>query len=91
MAERRVQVIIGKNLARIRKRQEANQSKLAKAVGVSRATYSSWENGHTCPDSSQLIALSKQLNCSITELLDQDPDGRELLFLAFRCEMEHLR
>lgn len=52
------------------KREEANvsQVELAKAIGVTQATISYWENNKTVPNAIQLLKLSKILKCEIREL-----------------------
>ena len=56
----------------LRKKQGLSQEQLGEKVNVTRQTISNWELGETSPNPEQLKLLSKALNVSIDELLDND-------------------
>ena len=62
----------GDNLRQIRKSKKMSQEQLAEKVNVTRQTISNWELEETTPNPEQLKLLSKVLNISIDELLDND-------------------
>lgn len=57
-----------------RKEKKLTQKELAIKIGVTDKAISKWERGQGCPDVSILEVLSKELDCSILELLK----GREI-------------
>ena len=57
-----------KNLRIARKLRRVTQAELAAAVGVSRNTVSSWENGVTEPNLTALKAISDYLDVSLDDL-----------------------
>ena len=63
---------LGENILKYRKKAGLSQEQLGEEVDVTRQTISNWELGETSPNSDQLKALSKALNVSIDELLDND-------------------
>lgn len=63
---------LGANILRLRKSIGLSQEVLAERIGVTRQTISNWELGETSPNPEQLKLLSKTLNVSIDELLDND-------------------
>lgn len=63
---------LGKNILRLRKSAKLSQELLAEKIGVSRQTISNWELGETSPNPEQLKLLSKTLNISVDELLEND-------------------
>ncbi len=63
---------IGEKIFKLRKDQKLSQEQLAEKVGVTRQTISNWELNETVPDTNQLIVLSKTLNISIDELVNND-------------------
>lgn len=66
---------IGENILNMRKRKGLSQEQLSEQVNVSRQTISNWELNETLPDANQLILLSKALNVSIDELVNNDIKG----------------
>ena len=56
----------------LRKKQGLSQEKLGEQIGVTRQTISNWELNETSPNPEQLKLLSRSLNISIDELLDND-------------------
>lgn len=65
---------IGKFILEKRKEKKLTQKDLANKIGVTDKAISKWERGQGCPDVSILEVLSKELDCSILELLK----GREI-------------
>jgi len=63
---------LGNKILKLRKEQQLSQEKLGEKVGVTRQTISNWELNETMPDTKQLIALSRALQISIDELVDND-------------------
>lgn len=57
-------------LKNIRKQKKMSQAELAKKIGVSRSTVSMWEIGASQPDNDILLKISKVLNVSIDNLLE---------------------
>ena len=60
------------NIFKLRKSIGVSQEQLGEQVGVTRQTISNWELGETSPNPEQLKLLSKVLNVSVDELLDND-------------------
>lgn len=68
---------IGQKLKEQRTAAGLSQEDLAKAVGVSRQTVSSWENNHSYPDIGSIMKLSDLYGASLDELLKEDPVMRK--------------
>lgn len=66
---------LGKKIYNLRKSKKLSQEGLAEIVNVTRQTISNWELGETSPNPEQLKLLSKELNVSIDELLDNEPQN----------------
>lgn len=64
--------MLGENILKLRKKQGLSQEQLGELVNVTRQTISNWELNETTPNHGQLKLLSKVLNVSIDELLDND-------------------
>lgn len=63
---------LGNKILELRKKRGLSQEQLGELVEVTRQTISNWELGETSPNPVQLKLLSKALNISIDELLDND-------------------
>ena len=63
---------LGENILKLRKQQGLSQEQLGEKVNVTRQTISNWELNETTPNPEQLKLLSKALNVSIDELLNND-------------------
>ena len=63
---------LGNKIFELRKKNNLSQEQLGEQVNVTRQTISNWELGETAPNPEQLKLLSKTLNISIDELLDND-------------------
>ena len=66
---------LGNKILKLRKEKGYSQEELAEKLDVTRQTISNWELGSTQPNPEQLKGLSKILNVSIDELLDNDIKG----------------
>lgn len=66
---------LNSNILKLRKKQGLSQEQLGEEINVTRQTISNWELGETSPNPEQLKKLSKVLNVSIDELLDNDVKG----------------
>lgn len=64
--------MLGENIYNLRKTKKMSQEDLAEIIKVTRQTISNWELGETSPNTEQLKLLSKTLNVSIDELLNND-------------------
>ena len=65
-------MLLGEKILDLRKKNGLSQEQLGDKVNVTRQTISNWELGETSPNPEQLKLLSKALNISIDELLDND-------------------
>ena len=63
---------LGEKIYELRKKKGLSQEQLGEKVNVTRQTISNWELGETAPNPEQLKLLSKSLDISIDELLDND-------------------
>ena len=63
---------LGDNIQKLRKELKLSQEQLAEKIDVTRQTISNWELGETSPNPEQLKLLSKALNVSVDELLNND-------------------
>lgn len=63
---------LGDNIQKLRKDLKLSQEQLAEKIDVTRQTISNWELGEPSPNPEQLKLLSKALNVSIDELLNND-------------------
>lgn len=64
--------MLGENILKLRKKQGLSQEQLGEQVEVTRQTISNWELGETTPNPNQLKLLSKALNVSIDDLLENE-------------------
>ena len=67
--------MLGENIHKLRKSKGLSQEALAEVINVSRQTISNWEIGETSPNPEQLKLLSKALNVSVDELLNNEIKG----------------
>lgn len=65
-------MLLGNKISDLRKQKGLSQEQLGERVDVTRQTISNWELGETTPNIEQIKLLSKVLNISIDELLDND-------------------
>lgn len=63
---------LGEKILKLRKQYGLSQEELGDKINVTRQTISNWELNITSPNPDQLKKLSKELNVSIDELLDND-------------------
>ncbi|MBQ6395975.1 helix-turn-helix transcriptional regulator [Candidatus Saccharibacteria bacterium] len=64
------------NLRKQRSAAGLSQEKLAEKMSVSRQTISKWENGSVYPSTSHIFSLARILNCSASELMDDEPNKK---------------
>lgn len=64
------QLVIGKFIAQKRKEKNLTQAQLAEELGVSNKTVSKWECGKCMPDYNIIESLCKQLEITVSELMD---------------------
>ena len=69
--------IFAKNLVRIMRREDISQRELDRKANLSDAAVSRYVQGNRFPSSKAMIELSKTLNCSIEDLI-QEPTESEL-------------
>ena len=63
---------LGEKIFELRKKCGLSQEQLGEKINVTRQTISNWELGETSPNPEQLKLISRELNVSIDELLDND-------------------
>lgn len=63
---------LGNKILQLRKKKGLSQEQLGEKIDVTRQTISNWELGETSPNPKQLKLLSKELNISIDELLENN-------------------
>ena len=63
---------LGQNILEFRKKSGLSQEQLGEKVNVTRQTISNWELDETTPNPEQLKALSKSLNVSVDELINNN-------------------
>ena len=64
--------MLGKKIFELRKAKGLSQEQLGEKINVTRQTISNWELGETSPNPEQLKLISKVLNISIDQLLEND-------------------
>lgn len=60
------------NLETIRKTKSITQVELAERCNVTQGTISAWESGLWFPSFSNLVSLSKALDCTVDDLIRED-------------------
>lgn len=68
---------IGKFILENRKKKKLTQSELAKRLKVSNHIISNWENGKSMPSYELLVPLTKELDISISELINGEFDSNK--------------
>ena len=68
---------IGKKIANIRKENNLTQEEFAEKYNVSNHTISNWENGKSMPSYELLIPLTKELDISISELINGEFENKK--------------
>ena len=63
---------LGQNILELRKKNGLSQEQLGEKLNVTRQTISNWELEETAPNPEQLKLLSKALNVSVDDLIDND-------------------
>lgn len=72
------QQVIGKFITLKRKEKNLTQEQLAEKIGVSNKTISKWENGKCMPDYSVIEILCKELDVTVSELLDGEENEKSI-------------
>jgi transcriptional regulator with XRE-family HTH domain len=63
---------IGKNLKYLRRKSGLKQADIRSKLGITRSTWSNYENGNTTPSINDLINFSRFFGISLDELILQD-------------------
>lgn len=69
--------MIGDNIKYLRKRAKYSQEQIARKLGITQGSISSWETGRTTPDTKQLMTLAKIFDVSL-DIFFSDSPLREL-------------
>jgi len=92
------QIKIGNFIAEKRKEKNLTQEQLAEKIGVSNKTISKWECGRCMPDYSMIEGLCKELNISISELINghefehpKEIDNESILQLVEEIDLQKIR
>lgn len=72
-----MQLNIGENIKRLRRKKDVTQETLAEHMHVSAAAVSKWERNETLPDISMVIPLASYFNVSTDEILGLDSEKNE--------------
>lgn len=80
--EVRLKEIIGRNLKEFRDLACFSQEDFAEKVGLSRATLSAIENGHSSMDSAMLVTAARLLGRQVSEFFEEAPEKLKLLYRA---------
>lgn len=65
--------MIGENIKRLRKKARYSQEQIARKLGLTQGSVSSWETGRNNPEASQLAELAKILDVSVEDFFDESP------------------
>jgi Zn-dependent peptidase ImmA (M78 family)/transcriptional regulator with XRE-family HTH domain len=74
--------VIGRNLKEFRELAGFSQEDFAEKLGLSRATLSAVENGHSSIDSATLVTAARLLGRQISEFFEETPEKLKLLYRA---------
>ncbi len=80
--EVRLKQIIGRNLKEFRELAGFSQEDFAEKLGLSRATLSAIENGHSSIDSAKLVVAAHLLGRQVGEFFEETPEKLKLLYRA---------
>ena len=80
--------VIGENIKRYRKKSNYSQKQLAKALGISPATLSSYETGKTIPDSKFIFQLSLKLELPTDLILDIKENEEEATYTTLQKQQD---
>jgi len=80
--EVRLKQIIGRNLKAFRELAGFSQEDFAEKLGLSRATLSAIENGHSSIDSAKLVVAAHLLGRQVSEFFEETPEKLKLLYRA---------
>ena len=71
---RKMQITFGKNLEQRRKERGITRKDLAELIGIKETSYGAYCTGRNFPSIDKLIKLAITLDCSITELVGDNPN-----------------
>ncbi|MBR2047394.1 MAG: helix-turn-helix domain-containing protein [Oscillospiraceae bacterium] len=71
MTNEELKVLIGSNIARLRKNCRMTQAELAERLNYSDKAVSKWERAESMPDIMTLMALAKEFGTTVNDLLSQ--------------------
>jgi Zn-dependent peptidase ImmA (M78 family)/transcriptional regulator with XRE-family HTH domain len=74
--------VIGRNLKEFRELAGFSQEDFARKLGLSRATLSAIENGHSTIDSAMLVTAARLLGRQVGEFFEETPEKLRLLYRA---------
>ena len=72
--DKEVVSMLAENLALLRNLRGMTQEEVAEVIGISRQSYSKWEQGETIPDIEKCDRLAKFYGVSIDALVHQDEE-----------------
>ena len=78
MTNEELKVLVGSNIARLRKNCRMTQAELAERLNYSDKAVSKWERAESMPDIMTLMALAKEFGTTVNDLLSQP--GEEASF-----------
>ena len=65
--------MLGDNIRRVRLEHGMSQAEFASVLYVSQGAVSQWEQGHTTPDTNQLLAIAGAFHVSLDQLTKDEP------------------
>ena len=71
MTNEELKVLVGSNIARLRKNCRMTQAELAERLNYSDKAVSKWERAESMPDIMTLMALAKEFGTTVNDLLSQ--------------------
>ena len=80
--------IIGGNLKEFRELAGFSQEDFAEKLGLSRATLSAIENGHSSIDSGKLVIAARLLGRQVGEFFEETPEILKLLYRAAAAQSQ---
>ena len=90
-------MIFGKRLKELRKESKMTQTELAKVLGITKGTISTWETGSRTPPFEQMIAICDLYSVSLDYLagrVDKDNDDKSEkktgTIVIIKCDDEQL-
>ena len=81
--------MLSENIKKLRKEKGLSQDELAEKLNIVRQTVSKWENGLSVPDSEMLILIARELDTTVSVLLDEavkSDEASELKLLSEKLD-----